>query len=234
MTTKTHRAISLDLDDTLWPCDNVIEHAERVFFDWLARHAPGLTERYDLETMRGERARAAEASPHLAADLTALRREVTARQVRRAGYDPALADAAVEIFLAERHRVQPYADVRPALERLGRRYRLIALTNGNADVNRTWLGAYFDAAVAAADAGAAKPDPAMFQLACRRLGIRPGDLVHVGDDPVRDVHAARQFGARSVWLDRFDRSWPEGVARAHHEAGSLAEVVDLVVRLEAG
>jgi putative hydrolase of the HAD superfamily len=234
MTAMTHQAISLDLDDTVWPGDDVIEHAERVFFDWLAHHAPRLTASFDLEAMRAERAQAAEQSPHLAADLTALRREVTARQACRTGYDPALADAAVEVFLAARHRVQPYSDVLPALESLGQRYRLIALTNGNADVNRTRLGAYFDVAVGAADVGVGKPDPAMFRLACRRVGIRPGDLVHVGDDPVRDIHAARRFGARSVWLDRFDRPWPEGVARAHHDVGSLAEVVDLVARLEAG
>ena len=34
------KAITLDLDDTLWPVWPAIEKAEQALLDWLARHAP--------------------------------------------------------------------------------------------------------------------------------------------------------------------------------------------------
>jgi len=40
---QTIKALTFDLDDTLWPVAPVIEHAERVAFDWLARTYPSVT-----------------------------------------------------------------------------------------------------------------------------------------------------------------------------------------------
>ena len=222
------RAIALDLDDTLWSCDDVIERAEAVLYAWLQRHAPRITEAYSLDGMRELRARTAEEWPALGVDLTALRRETVARHARAAGYDEALADDAVEVFLDERNRVSPFDDVRPVLERLRRRYPLVAVTNGNADVERAGVGDLFEAAFGAADVGAAKPDPRLFDAVCRDLGIRAGELMHVGDDPVRDVHAGRSFGARTVWVDRYGLTWPEGVPRAHHELASLRGLPEIL------
>lgn len=228
------RAISFDLDDTLWACDDVIERAERAVHGWLAEHAPRITAEYDLEAMRSIRHETARRCPHLGVDLTALRRETVAWHAERAGYSPELADAAVEVFLAERHRVTLFADVRPVLEALRRDYSLVALTNGNADVERAGLGDLFAVSVSAADVGAAKPDPAMFARACRSLGLRAGDLLHVGDDPVRDVHGARAFGARTVWVNRFGIDWPEGVPRAHHELETLTDLEAIVADARDG
>ena len=50
--------------------------------------------------------------------------------------------------------------------------------------------------VTSAEAGAAKPDPAVFELALLRLGVAdPGRAVHVGDDPA-DEAGARAGGLR--------------------------------------
>jgi putative hydrolase of the HAD superfamily len=198
----TLRAISFDLDDTLWACDDVIGRAEEAVYGWLQRHCPLITAEYDLEAMRQVRMETAAVHPDLQADLTRLRHETLIWHARRAGYDIGFADAAVEVFLDERHRVELYPDGHPALERLAGRFRLIALTNGNADVHRAGVGDWFEVALSAADVGAPKPDPAMFEHACGTLGIRPGELLHVGDDPLRDVHAARRFGARAFWVNR--------------------------------
>jgi HAD superfamily hydrolase (TIGR01509 family) len=55
------------------------------------------------------------------------------------------------------------------------------------------ISRYFDAAYGPEDAGKPKPDPAMIQLALRRLGILPSHAVYVGDMPV-DVETARNAG----------------------------------------
>lgn len=225
--TRAPRAVSFDLDDTLWACEDVIGRAEEAVYDWLRRHYPRITRDYDLEAMRQRRTETAAARPELQADLTRLRHETLVRHAHEAGYEPELADAAVEVFLDERHRVALYEDVLPVLERLAGRFHLVALTNGNADVARVGIGEWFDVAVSAADVGVPKPDPAMFERACAELGIRPGELLHVGDDPLRDVHAARRFGARAFWINRDGRAWPEDLRRAHHEDVTLARLPDL-------
>jgi putative hydrolase of the HAD superfamily len=44
--------------------------------------------------------------------------------------------------------------------------------------------------VTSAEAGAAKPDPAIFRLALERLGVEPGRALHVGDAPEAEPGAA--------------------------------------------
>lgn len=222
------RAIAFDLDDTLWSCDDVIERAERAVYDWLARNYPGITDEFGLEEMRTLRHEAAARDAALAADLTELRLSTLRWHAQRADYAEQLAEEALAVFLEERNRVNLYDDVLPALQHLGEQAPLIALTNGNADLVRIGLDHLFEVSLSAADVGAAKPDPAMFQAACKHLGLRPGDLVHVGDDPHRDVHAAHRFGARTVWINRARARWPEGIPRAHHELDSLEPLPELM------
>lgn len=222
-------ALAFDLDGTLWSCDDVIERAEAVLYGWLQRHYPRITAAYDREAMRAVRRELARSRPELAADVTALRRVSLERHAVEAGYDPALGQAGVEVFLSERHQVTPFADARPALERLASEFPLVALTNGNADVGKSGLGDLFTHSLTAADVGAAKPDPALFREACRVLGVQPWDVVHVGDDPLRDIHAAHGFGMRTVWVDREGAEWPEGMRRPHSRITSLAELPGLLV-----
>jgi putative hydrolase of the HAD superfamily len=52
-----------------------------------------------------------------------------------------------------------------------------------------------DVVVSSAEAGASKPDPAVFRLALERLGVRPERALHVGDSPA-DQEGARAAGMR--------------------------------------
>ena len=52
------------------------------------------------------------------------------------------------------------------------------------------------------DWGVAKPDPAFFRRCCAEIGSLPAETAYVGDDPVRDVAAARAAGLRAVWVRR--------------------------------
>jgi putative hydrolase of the HAD superfamily len=57
------------------------------------------------------------------------------------------------------------------------------------------LDGWFDTVVTSARAGAAKPDPAIFELALQELGVRPERALHVGDEPL-DEEGARAAGLR--------------------------------------
>jgi putative hydrolase of the HAD superfamily len=60
---------------------------------------------------------------------------------------------------------------------------------------RAGLAGWFDTVVTSARAGAAKPDPAIFELALRELGVGPERALHVGDEPL-DEEGARAAGLR--------------------------------------
>lgn len=50
------RALTLDLDDTLWPVGPVIARAERLQREWLERHAPATAAAFDAAGLRRLRA----------------------------------------------------------------------------------------------------------------------------------------------------------------------------------
>jgi putative hydrolase of the HAD superfamily len=60
---------------------------------------------------------------------------------------------------------------------------------------RLGLAAIVDEIVTSAEAGAPKPDPAVFLVALARLGVDPSFAVHVGDAPA-DEEGARAAGLR--------------------------------------
>lgn len=70
----------------------------------------------------------------------------------------------------------------------------------------------FDAVVVSAEVGAEKPNPVIFEAALQALGMRPGEVVHVGDDRRNDVWGARDAGI-PAWLWGVDVHSFDEVAR---------------------
>ena len=130
------RAITLDLDDTVWPFAPIGARIERVLDDWMRRHSPATADMFPIEAMRALRERVAGEHPALGHDMSALRRLTLEAALRESGGDVALADAAYEAFFAERNRVECYPDAIDALERISARVPVAALSNGNADLAR--------------------------------------------------------------------------------------------------
>ena len=202
MNPSTIRALTLDLDDTLWPVWPAIQRAEAVLHGWLQGNAPATAARYDIAGLRGWRNQVALSMPHFSHDLSALRRESIRLALAAAGDDPALAEPAFDVFFAERQRVEFYPDVLDALRRLASAYPLLALSNGNAELAAVGVAPWFRGALSAREFGVGKPDPRIFAEACRRLGCAAGEVLHVGDDIELDVLGARGAGLQAVWLCR--------------------------------
>ncbi len=208
---KRIAAISLDLDDTLWPIWPTIERAERVLHEWLVGQAPKTASLLVTPgVLRELREATAQERSDLAHDLSALRRESIRAALRRAGEDPALADPAFDIFFAERQRVTLYDDALPALKWLSERYPLVAISNGNADVHQTGVGRWFRAAFNARAFGSGKPHAPIFRAAAASVGLLPKDVLHVGDDAALDVVGALDAGMQAAWLVRDERPWEHG------------------------
>ncbi len=215
------RAISLDLDDTLWPIWPTIERAEQVLLAWLTEHAPATAAMCATPgALREIRAHMVTHRPDLAHDMSGLRRESIRLALTRAGDDPALAEPAFEAFFAERQNVTLYPDVLPALEFLAARYPLVSLSNGNADLQRVGLARYFRGGISAFAFGVAKPDARIFHAAAGLAGVAAHEVLHVGDDTVLDVLGARRAGMQAAWANRVEAIWP-------HADGSPAGVQGL-------
>jgi putative hydrolase of the HAD superfamily len=217
--------LSLDLDDTLWPVAPVIARAETELFEWLSGRHPAAVRGHSIESMRRLRADVGERHPEFRHDLTYLRRQALTEQFVAAGQAQCLADEALEVFLSARNRVEFYPEVRESLARLRTRYRLFALSNGNADLERCGLADYFVGHVTARSAGAAKPDARIFAALARAAGVEAHRVLHVGDDPLADVDGARRAGMQTAWLNRDARDWPAHLAPPSRIVTTLADLV---------
>ena len=225
------RAITLDLDDTIWPIAPVIVRAENALGAWLREHAPRTAELFPLEAMRALRDEVQAEHPHLAHDFTRQRLISLERMLQAAGEDIALVEPAFDAFFAARCEVEHYDDSLDALDRLAARVPLAALSNGNADLARIGLMHVFAFQLGAREHGAAKPAASIFHAACERLACPPGEVLHVGDDIEMDVLGARRAGLRSCWLNRPDgdgrrREWPASEPRPDLEVPTLAALAD--------
>lgn len=208
MSKATIRAITIDLDETLWPVGPAIARAEAALQTWLETHAPAVAREFSPESMRAMRdevfATLAGSARH---DYGQVRRMVLARAMTMVGEDPAKAHTAYEVFDAGRQNVEFFPDALPALQRLAARFPVAALSNGTADVTRVGIGEHFTFALSPRSAGLSKPDPRIFQLACERLQCAPDEVLHVGDDVALDVDAALAAGLRAVWVNRTGLPW---------------------------
>ncbi|WP_433794859.1 HAD family hydrolase [Actinoplanes sp. CA-252034] len=190
-------AVVIDLDDTLFPQSSHLYGAARAV--GRAGMAAGLDPvrlsralRRQLLTGsdRGgtiDRALAAYGiAPDLAADLI-----------------PALVDA----FTGYRPRRLPrYPGAWDALRAISSRYPVACLTDGNPAIQRaklaaTGLAEAFTTIVITDELGGRtlrKPHPEGLRQAAETLGVRPSDLVMIGDRPARDMAVAAALGARSI------------------------------------
>lgn len=228
------RAITLDLDDTLWPFAPIGARIERVLDEWLWQHSPGTAERFPIAAMRQLREQVFAEHPELLHDLSALRRLTLQRALHESGADPALLEPAYEIFYAARNQVECYPDAIDALARLAARLPVAALTNGNADLERIGLSRHFVFQLGAREHGAAKPDAGIFHAACARLDVAPAQVLHVGDHIELDVLGAARAGLRTCWINRPEHAdaagqlpaWPSAQPRPDLEFATLAALAD--------
>jgi putative hydrolase of the HAD superfamily len=227
------RAITIDLDDTLWPIGPVMLRAEERLDAWLRMHCPPVAAAYPIAAMRALRERVADANPDLAHDFTSQRLLCLRAAMQPHGYGEQHVDAAFAEFYAARNEVECYSDALPALESMAARYPLVSLSNGNADLERIGLARFFHFSISSRSFGKAKPAAEIFHAACAGLDLPPAEVLHIGDDPELDVLGAHAAGLRSAWLNRSGAAWdhavrPDVVARDLNELAAVLEQAQAV------
>ena len=220
------RALSLDLDDTLWPIWPVIERAEAALNAFLRERCPRTADMYPALAMRALRDRIASEHPQHAHDFTRQRMLSLQHALRTAGDDEVHAEPAFHAFYDARNRIEFYPDALPALERLSARFPVAALTNGNADLERIGIADRFTVFVSARNEGHAKPDAPIFHSTCRQLDVEPQHVLHIGDDPHLDIVGAARAGMPTCWINRRSEHWPSELPPPNLQFTTLGALAD--------
>ncbi len=90
--------------------------------------------------------------------------------------------------------------------------------------HRFALDRLFGALVVSSEHGVEKPDPRIFEIACRVVGVAPKEAIHVGDDVEKDVAGASRAGLVGLHYDD-ERGWrgvEAEIARLRRSAGMYA------------
>jgi 2-haloacid dehalogenase len=161
---------------------------ERFADDWRARYQP------QLETVRSG------ARPWTILDV-----------LHREALDEVLAEHGADLSAARRdelngvwHRLDPWPDTVPGLERLKQRFVIAPVSNGNiallVDMAKH-AGLPWDAILGAELARAYKPQPAAYLRSVEALGLAPGEAMMVAAHN-GDLHAAGALGLQTAFVPR--------------------------------
>ncbi|MEJ2115826.1 MAG: HAD family hydrolase [Gammaproteobacteria bacterium] len=221
------RCVVFDLDDTLWPCEPTILNAEQALYEWLNKHYSRITAQYSLQGIRQQRANFALRNPHLAHDVTALRKQSLLELAMEFDYPMRLASEGLSLFRKHRNQVNLFDDALPTINKLRVRYKTGVITNGNADLDAIGLRGHFDFIVTAEEAGVAKPDKAIFEYAQNKVNLSGHELLYVGDHPEIDVLGSNNSGWKSLWFNPSASRWQEDI-KPDAEIQSLSELLNLL------
>ena len=141
---------------------------------------------------------------------------------------PALAERYVR-HLADGAYLEPGAT--EVVATLSATHGIAMVTNGLADVQRPRLAASplaeaAEVLVISDEVGAAKPDPAIFEVAWEAMGRPPREAVTmVGDSLTSDIAGGRAYGLATVWIAPGHQPLPEDPAlRPDHRIAALTEL----------
>jgi putative hydrolase of the HAD superfamily len=138
-----------------------------------------------------------------------------------------------------RAKAEPFAQIEPQvlvmIDHLrSRDIRLGVISNGFAEDVAAWpsspLGARFDCTAFSCEVGLAKPDPAIYQHAMRRLGVDASQTWFIGDGGDEELRGAAEAGLRAFRALWFLRRWPHfrDEATSVPSLDTVEEIVGLV------
>ncbi|MFO6424477.1 HAD-IA family hydrolase [Motilimonas sp. KMU-193] len=199
---KPFKAISFDLDDTLYDNRPIIINAEQQSLAYLRQQDPKLAELTE-EQWHDYKLQALALEPKLQDDVTAWRLAALDLIFTELAHPSPeqQAQQVFDYFLAVRSDFTVPESSLQVLAQLAEHYPVVAITNGNVDLDKIGLASAFSLVLKAGDGLKAKPHLDMFDVAATHLGVDVTELLHVGDHLTTDVFGAKQHGAGAVWFN---------------------------------
>jgi len=213
------KAISFDLDDTLYSNKPVMQGIEKkmvAYFSQLTilKHSLNNCMSDHSKLLDGHfwshfRRQAILKQPDVAHDVVQARLVSYQLGFKSLGLAENVArqqaQAAVDYFIELRSDFTVPEQSTKLLANLSENYALIAISNGNVDTKALGISQYFQHIYHAGwqtNGSLLKQKPAsdMFALACQQLAIKPSELLHVGDCGYADIQGALLAGCQAAWL----------------------------------
>tara|TARA_R110001583_G_scaffold99273_1_gene244564 strand:- start:9894 stop:10607 length:714 start_codon:yes stop_codon:yes gene_type:complete len=201
---KPFKAISFDLDDTLYDNRPIIKKAEKDFLLYLNETYPELSE-LTAHQCKLYKKHVLRENPSLINDVSLLRLKILQRIMVIYGIAEykaiEYAQSAFAEFLRLRSDFTVPVESIALLEKLSQSYPVIAITNGNVNEKQIGLQDKFKFILKAGGHFNAKPQPDLFIEAAKRLDIEVSDILHIGDHLISDVFGAQNNHAQAIWLN---------------------------------
>ncbi|HCH00933.1 MAG TPA: 5-amino-6-(5-phospho-D-ribitylamino)uracil phosphatase YigB [Vibrio sp.] len=205
----TIKAMTFDLDDTLYDNHPVIVGLEQKTADWMHQHHP-ISQNMSHQEWRLLKFKLAEQTPFLESDVSEWRFQQIRQGLIHLGYDDPKASQAAKSAMDQvviwRHQIEVPPMTHHVMAQLKQQMPLIAITNGNVNPDKIGLGEYFDLVLNAGPDGWAKPHSQMFETALAHLGLPAEHVLHVGDNLISDVAGAKYVGMQACWINDYHKS----------------------------
>lgn len=225
------QVLSFDLDDTLWDGSAVILNAEQAMLNWMLQHTPDVFETYNKEQLREHKFQFIKRNPHLINKISDARQAYLCELFSQFNYPDyqQKAQDCFQTFYDARQSVVLFDGVIETLETLKQHYRLIAITNGNADIKLTGLGSYFEFSLNAEDFEKPKPHADIFHAALKQANVSAQECLHIGDHPEHDMLGAHDMGMATCWLKDGKREWNQTFS-AHLDIAHVSELLPILLK----
>ncbi|MFM2588322.1 5-amino-6-(5-phospho-D-ribitylamino)uracil phosphatase YigB [Vibrio sp. TBV020] len=201
---KPIKAMTFDLDDTLYDNRPIIRQVEAQMAQWIHHHHP-VSATKPLGWWHELKMRLAQQDDWLLNDVTLWRFKQIECGLRELGYSEEQAKQAAHDAIEQVHRLRSDFTVpqeaHQVLKQLATHLPLVAITNGNVDVEKIGLAPYFSLVLKAGPDGYAKPHCDLFDKARSYLALPAENILHVGDHLVSDVVGAKRSGMQACWFN---------------------------------
>lgn len=228
----TLKLITFDLDNTLWHTDPVIAKAEQVQWQSIISHYPKAETLFTPESYKQLKYTVVQKNPHLRHKLSFLRQEILRQLFLQCGLSQTQAQLFSQQvfadFLHARNQIELFPGALKLLQNLQSKYQVIALSNGNADLEKIGIKPLFDAHFHAENVAQPKPHNDMFIAALEHANVSAAESLHIGDHPEQDIEAAQKMGFKTAWVNLLQQSWPAHIVRADHDITHLDQLSKLL------
>ncbi len=144
----------------------------------------------------------------------------------------------VDIYRLHHPAIEFFSDTKQVIQQLKKNYLLGCITDGWAQVQRNKINAlnlkkYIDCIVICDDFGREywKPNPFAFYKCCEILGLETTEVVFVGDNPERDIQAAKNAEIKSVHIKKTEGYFfykEDNKTQADFEISSIQELMKII------
>ncbi|WP_416306736.1 HAD-IA family hydrolase [Neptunicella sp. SCSIO 80796] len=196
------KALSFDLDDTLYFNQPIIERTEQQLVDYFQNLYPQCRNS-DSQFWQQAKRKAIEQDPQLLLDFTLMRRGTLRYGFQQSGLQGQQLENAVEDGFNEFYRLRSDftvpIEVTRILANLAKAYPLVAITNGNVNLDKIGIADYFSHRFHGGIKQTLKPHRAMFDLTRQALNLNASEILHVGDSFTNDVMGGIKAGFKTAW-----------------------------------